>query len=241
MAGRWRLPSSDVRLLVVDDEVDLADAVATGLRREGYAVDVAHDGDEALDKASVNAYDLVCLDLTMPDIDGREVCRRVRAGTTLGPPAPGADADRPRQPRRPGRRASTTAPTTTWSSRSPSPSCRRGSARCCAASRRGTASVLEVGDLELDDARHEAPRGGRRARPHRQGVRAAALLHGPRRRGAVPGGRCSSTCGTSTPTRSPTPCGSPSARCAASSTAGGEPPPIETVIGRGYRLVDGRG
>ncbi len=72
-----------MRVLVVDDEVDLADAVARGLRREGYAVDVAHDGDEALDKALVNAYDLICLDITMPGLDGREVCRRIRNDTTL--------------------------------------------------------------------------------------------------------------------------------------------------------------
>jgi DNA-binding response OmpR family regulator len=74
---------ASVRVLVVDDEADLADAVARGLRREGYAVDVAYDGEEALDKATVNAYDLICLDLTMPGRDGREVCRVLRADTTL--------------------------------------------------------------------------------------------------------------------------------------------------------------
>ena len=67
-----------VRLLVVDDEPDLADAVARGLRREGYAVDVAYDGETALEKTSVNLYDLICLDLTMPGIDGLEVCARLR-------------------------------------------------------------------------------------------------------------------------------------------------------------------
>jgi DNA-binding response OmpR family regulator len=75
-----------VRILVVDDEVDLADAVAKGLRREGYAVDTANDGEAALAKAGVNPYDLVCLDLTMPGIDGREVCRRLRADASLDPP-----------------------------------------------------------------------------------------------------------------------------------------------------------
>jgi DNA-binding response OmpR family regulator len=70
-------------VLVVDDEVDLAEAVARGLRREGYAVDVAFDGDDALAKASINAYDLVCLDITMPGTDGREVCRVLRADTAL--------------------------------------------------------------------------------------------------------------------------------------------------------------
>jgi DNA-binding response OmpR family regulator len=68
-----------MRVLVVDDEVDLADAVAKGLRREGYAVDVAHDGVDALEKARLTPYDLICLDLTMPRLDGRAVCRQLRA------------------------------------------------------------------------------------------------------------------------------------------------------------------
>jgi DNA-binding response OmpR family regulator len=67
-----------MRVLVVEDETDLADAVARGLRREGYAVDVAYDGDQAMDKASVNAYDLVCLDLNLPGMDGLEVVRQLR-------------------------------------------------------------------------------------------------------------------------------------------------------------------
>src|SRR5438552_17791953 len=66
-----------MRLLVVEDEQDLADAIAFGLGREGYAVDVAYDGDEALVKTAVYPYDLVCLDLNLPGVDGREVCRRV--------------------------------------------------------------------------------------------------------------------------------------------------------------------
>lgn len=75
-----------VRVLVVDDEVELAEAVARGLRREGYAVDVAANGEEALEKARVTPYDLICLDLTMPGIDGREVCRRLRAQPDHGEP-----------------------------------------------------------------------------------------------------------------------------------------------------------
>ncbi|MCB1014872.1 MAG: response regulator, partial [Acidimicrobiales bacterium] len=67
-----------MRVLVVDDEADLTEAVATGLRRDGYAVDTAFGGREALDKVAVNAYDLVCLDLTMPDLDGLEVCRWIK-------------------------------------------------------------------------------------------------------------------------------------------------------------------
>ena len=73
-----------MRILVVDDETDLVEALARGLRREGYAVDTALDGDEALDKASFTLYDLICLDLTMPGIDGLEVCRRLRENPVEG-------------------------------------------------------------------------------------------------------------------------------------------------------------
>jgi DNA-binding response OmpR family regulator len=74
-----------VRILVVDDETDLAEAVASSLRREGYAVDVANTGHSALDRLSVNSYDLVTLDLNLPDIDGREVCRLIRTDSRLDP------------------------------------------------------------------------------------------------------------------------------------------------------------
>lgn len=67
-----------MRLLVVEDEADLADAIAAGLKRHGYAVDVAYGGEDALEKALVNDYDLVCLDLNLPEVDGIEVCRRIK-------------------------------------------------------------------------------------------------------------------------------------------------------------------
>jgi DNA-binding response OmpR family regulator len=72
-----------MRLLVVEDEVDLAAALARGLRREGYAVDVAHDGAEAVERLRVTPYDLVCLDLNLPDTDGLALCRRLRTDPAL--------------------------------------------------------------------------------------------------------------------------------------------------------------
>src|SRR5215212_8827198 len=67
-----------MRLLIVEDEPDLADALARGLRREGYAVDVAYTGDDGYVKARVYPYDVVCLDLGLPGMDGRTLCRRLR-------------------------------------------------------------------------------------------------------------------------------------------------------------------
>jgi len=69
-----------VRLLIVEDETDLAAALQTGLRREGYAVDAAADGAAAIERLTANPYDLVCLDLGLPDMDGRDICRAIRRG-----------------------------------------------------------------------------------------------------------------------------------------------------------------
>jgi DNA-binding response OmpR family regulator len=66
-----------VRVLVVEDEQLLADAVAEGLRRETFAVDVAYDGAGALERIAVNDYDVLVLDRDLPTVDGDEVCRRV--------------------------------------------------------------------------------------------------------------------------------------------------------------------
>ncbi|MCP3989105.1 MAG: response regulator transcription factor [Actinomycetia bacterium] len=74
-----------MRILVVDDETDLAEAIAISLRREGYAVDVASDGQGALDRLAINEYDLITLDLNLPDIDGREVCRIIRTDDRFDP------------------------------------------------------------------------------------------------------------------------------------------------------------
>ena len=68
-----------MRLLLVEDEYDLANALARGLRNQGYAVDVAEDGLQGWEYAEVNDYDLLILDLNLPHMDGLEVCRRLRA------------------------------------------------------------------------------------------------------------------------------------------------------------------
>jgi DNA-binding response OmpR family regulator len=66
-----------VRVLVVEDERLLADAIAVGLRRESMAVDVAYDGDAALERLAVNEYDVLVLDRDLPGVHGDEVCRQL--------------------------------------------------------------------------------------------------------------------------------------------------------------------
>src|SRR4051794_41287946 len=68
-----------MRVLIAEDEVRLAEAVARGLRREGHAVDVAHDGAGALAKARVVRYDVVLLDRDLPVLHGDDVCRTLVA------------------------------------------------------------------------------------------------------------------------------------------------------------------
>jgi DNA-binding response OmpR family regulator len=73
-----------IRVLLVEDERPLAAALARWLRRQGMAVDVAHDGEGALAKARLVPYDVVVLDRHLPVLHGDEVCRRlvVQGGTT---------------------------------------------------------------------------------------------------------------------------------------------------------------
>jgi two-component system copper resistance phosphate regulon response regulator CusR len=67
-----------MRLLLVEDELVAARLLAKGLRDHAYAVDVVADGASALTAASVNDYDVIVLDLGLPDVDGLEVCQSLR-------------------------------------------------------------------------------------------------------------------------------------------------------------------
>ncbi len=71
--------SKGVRVLVVEDHEVLAGAIATGLRREGMAVDVVLDGNGALGHLAITQYDVVVLDRDLPGVHGDEVCRRLVA------------------------------------------------------------------------------------------------------------------------------------------------------------------
>ncbi|GES23263.1 DNA-binding response regulator [Acrocarpospora pleiomorpha] len=148
-----------MRLLVVEDEEDLVDALRVGLVRAGYAVDVAYDAPTADEKLKVNAYDLVLLDLNLPGGDGFELCRAVRRGEgggqvrilmvtardRLDDRVKGLDEGADDYLVKPFAFPELLARVRAL--------LRRDSA--------GGTAVLEVGDLRLDTARVEAYRGGR--------------------------------------------------------------------------------
>ncbi|WP_119730976.1 response regulator transcription factor [Thermomonospora amylolytica] len=73
-----------MRVLVVEDEEDLVEALRFGLVRADYAVDVAYDIAQATDKLYATGYDLMVLDLNLPDGDGMEFCRAIRDGELAG-------------------------------------------------------------------------------------------------------------------------------------------------------------
>jgi two-component system OmpR family response regulator len=146
-----------VRVLVVEDEEKMARLLERGLEEEGYAVDVARDGGEALWLGEETPYDAVILDLMLPDADGFEVCRRLREGGRWAPvlmlTARGAVTDRVH-----GLDAGAddylTKPF----------SFEELLARLRALLRRGAGerpSVLRVGELTLDPATREVRRGDR--------------------------------------------------------------------------------
>jgi DNA-binding response OmpR family regulator len=147
-----------MRVLVVEDHSELAEAVASGLRREGMAVDVAQDGASGLTNARVYEYDVIVLDRDLPRLHGDEVCRQLTArgirarvlmltasgdiedrvqGLSIGAddylPKPFAFAELIARVRALARRAQPALP-----------------------------PVLETGDLQLDSARRLASRAGTR-------------------------------------------------------------------------------
>ncbi|MDX6355486.1 MAG: hypothetical protein QOF98_2389 [Streptomyces sp.] len=73
-----------MRVLVVEDEPVLAEAVGRWLRRDAHAVDIAHDGAAALERVGVHDYDVVVLDRDLPIVHGDDVCRELRALVASG-------------------------------------------------------------------------------------------------------------------------------------------------------------
>ena len=73
------------RILVIEDEDDIAQLIRLHLDDLGFAVAVAHDGNTGLRKASMDSWDLIVLDLRLPGIDGLEICRRLRQDSSAVP------------------------------------------------------------------------------------------------------------------------------------------------------------
>ena len=67
-----------MRILVIEDETRMAALLKRGLEEDGYAVDVAPNGEDGLWLATENPYDAIVLDVLLPDLDGFEVCRLIR-------------------------------------------------------------------------------------------------------------------------------------------------------------------
>jgi two-component system, OmpR family, response regulator len=74
-----------VRILIVEDEPKMADVLRRGLTRAGLAVDAVELGGDALTRAGATDYDAIVLDAMLPDLDGLEVCRRLRADRVWSP------------------------------------------------------------------------------------------------------------------------------------------------------------
>jgi two-component system, OmpR family, alkaline phosphatase synthesis response regulator PhoP len=80
-----RLPHDPPRVLVVEDEEAIAEGLIFNLERKHYATDLARDGREALARAAAGGYDLILLDVRLPEVDGFEVCQRLRRGNDFTP------------------------------------------------------------------------------------------------------------------------------------------------------------
>jgi two-component system, OmpR family, response regulator VanR len=167
----WR-----VRVLIAEDERRVAEAVARGLRREGMAVDLAHDGDAALYKSRVHDYDVVVLDRDLPGTHGDDVCRALNdeqpdtkvlmltASGSIDDRVHGLSLGADDYLAKPFAFAELVARLRALERRT-------GAAR---------PAVLRWGDVELDPARREASRAGRdlRLSPKELGVLEALMAAG---------------------------------------------------------------
>jgi two-component system, OmpR family, response regulator len=158
-ADLTRTDGSPLRVLVVDDEVNIAELISMALRYEGWQVQMAHTGSAAVSAAREQGPDAVVLDMMLPDIDGLEVLRRMR---TSQPDVPvvfltARDAV---EDRIAGLTAGGDDYVTKPFSLEELVARLRGLMRRTGAQRAATTSVLVVGDLELDEDSHEVTRAG---------------------------------------------------------------------------------
>ncbi len=154
-----RPDGSPLRVLVVDDEVNIAELISMALRYEGWQVSTAHTGTSAVNAAKEMGPDAVVLDMMLPDIDGLEVLRRMRSSLPEVPvvflTARDAVEDRVA-----GLTAGGDDYVTKPFSLEELVARLRGLMRRSGAQRAAASSVLVVGDLELDEDSHEVTRAG---------------------------------------------------------------------------------
>ena len=154
-----RPDGSSLRVLVVDDEVNIAELISMALRYEGFEVAAAHTGAKAVSTAKAFGPDAVVLDMMLPDFDGLEVLRRMRAADPDVPvlflTARDAVEDRVA-----GLTAGGDDYVTKPFSLEELVARLRGLMRRAGARRAESSSVLVVGDLELDEDSHEVRRAG---------------------------------------------------------------------------------
>ncbi|MBA2955972.1 response regulator [Nocardioides sp. MAH-18] len=154
-----RADGSPLRVLVVDDEQNLAELVSMALRYEGWEVATAHTGTKAVDAAREQRPDAVVLDMMLPDFDGLEVLRRMRA-TQPELPVLFLTARDAVEDRVAGLTAGGDDYVTKPFSLEELVARLRGLLRRSGARRVESSSLLVVGDLELDEDSHEVRRGG---------------------------------------------------------------------------------
>ena len=154
-----RPDGSPVRVLIVDDEVNLAELIAMALRYEGWDVQMAHTGSKAVAAAKEFKPDAVVLDWMLPDFDGLEVLRRMRT-TDTGVPVLFLTARDSVEDRVAGLTAGGDDYVTEPFSLEEVVARLRALMRRAGAQAVESSSVLTVGDLQLDEDSHEVRRGG---------------------------------------------------------------------------------
>jgi two-component system OmpR family response regulator len=154
-----RPDGSPLRVLVVDDEANIAELIAMALRYEGFEVRAAHTGTKAVSAAKEFRPDAVVLDIMLPDFDGLEVLRRMRA-TDPDVPVVFLTARDAVEDRVAGLTAGGDDYVTKPFSLEELVARLRGLLRRSGARQAATSSTLVVGDLELDEDSHEVFRSG---------------------------------------------------------------------------------
>ena len=205
-----------MRVLIVEDELYLAEAIRDGLRLEAIAADIAGDGDSALELLAVNSYDVVVLDRDIPGPNGDEIARHL-AVEPAGPRVLMLTAADRLDDKATGFESGADDYLTKPFALPELVLRLRALGRRPAA---GTPPVVEFSGIRLDPFRREVFRDGRYVALTRKQFAVLEVLI-TRAAGWSAPRTCSSAPGTRTPTRSPMPCASRSRRCANGSASRG--------------------